>query len=110
MARIIQQFLSRLERLPSSLRDSYIARWMRELNEEQGDGTVKQPPRFEDIERLAASLNDAPDALSANPGYMEGVGEKLNLKYEDIEHLAGIFEGPGDLSTNPTYLDDLGKK
>ena len=110
MARIIQQFISRLERLPSSLRDSYVARWMKELNEDQGDGAVQAPPHFEDIEHLAGSIKDAPSDLSTNPAYMEGFGEKLNLKYEDIEHLAGIFEGPGDLSTNPKYLDDLGKK
>ena len=83
MTQIIQKLLGQLQRLPESLQEQYASRWMHELAEEQGDGSLQivepQKPAtvsYADIEHLVGSIKGGPSDLASNPKYMEGYGGK----------------------------------
>ena len=85
MTEALQRVVRRLERLPAPVQERVARRFMRALDEElQG---------IDDVPSEATPREDAPP-----------------VRFEDIEHLLGVFDGPGDLSTNKAYLDDLGER
>lgn len=83
MTQIIQKLLDQLQRLPESMQERYASRWMHELAEEQGDGSLQiaEPKKtsmvsYADIEHLVGSIKGGPRDLASNPKYMEGYGSK----------------------------------
>lgn len=86
MSDALQMMVQRMARLPVPVQERFARRFMRELDN---------------------ALQTNKDSSHTAP-IVEA--ETTTVRFEDIEHLLGVFDGPDDLSTNKTYLDDLGKR
>lgn len=81
MSKELELLIVKLRSLADHRQAKLAARFLRELEEEQGDGSsleaeLDQKVTFADIEHLVGSIKGGPSDVATNPKYMEGFGAK----------------------------------